>query len=105
MSEAPKMKIVCEYPAGTLRTATGVNNLTMLGQGVRVMPGIGKPFLVFADLPAPAVMADFDHESIMVDDGNGNMVRKYVVSADVAANVAMINDMLANPPLDAITLP
>ena len=105
MTEAPKMKIVCEYPTGTLRTATAVNNNTMVAMTLRQMPGVGKPFLVFDTLPANAVMADFDHESILVDDGNGNMVRKYVVSNDVAANVAMIVDMLANPPVDAITLP
>lgn len=99
------MKIVCEYPVGTLRTATGVNHLGMLAKGLRVMPGVGQPFLVFASLPAPVIMADFDHESIMEDDGEGNMVRKYVVSQDEVKNIAMINEMLANPPLAAITLP
>jgi len=95
------MKIVCEYPVGTLRTATAVNNVVMVAQAVRQMPGVGQPFLAFASLPANAIMADFDHESILDENGN----RRFVVSSVVAENIQMINEMLANPPLDAITLP
>ena len=92
------MKVVCEYPVGTLRTATAVNNVTMVAMALRQMPGVGQPFLAFANLPAPAIMANFDlHEDWA---GHGNKV-----SGDVAKNVEMINAMLAAPPLDAITLP
>ena len=95
------MKIVCEYPVGILRTATAVNNVVMVAQAVRQMPGIGQPFLAFENLPANAIMADFDHESIVDENGN----RRFVVSSVVAENVQMINEMLASPPLAAITLP
>ncbi len=94
------MKIVCEYPVGTLRTATAVNTVTIVATAVKTMPGVGQPFLCFASLPSNAIMADFQHESIV--DENGNC--KYIVSSSAAQNVIMINEMLANPPLAAITL-
>jgi len=95
------MKLVCEYPPGSLRTATTVNNVAIVATAVKNMPGVGQPFLIFQNLPSNVAAADFDHESILDDDGN----RKYVVSTSAAENLMMINAMLANPPLDAITLP
>ena len=101
MNEDKKMKMVCEYPVGTLRTATTVNNTVVMATAVKTMPGVGQPFLMFASLPANALMADFNHESIIDENG----VCKYLVSSNAADNLIMINDMLANPPLAAITLP
>lgn len=86
------MKMVCEYPAGTLRNnLTTVNNIGSVGQAVKVIPGVGQPFLIFASWPNPPTMVDFD------------MFPQYVVSAVVSENVAMIEAMLADPPLAALT--
>lgn len=85
-----EMKLVCEYPVGTLRTAAAVNNVSAVAMAIRQMPGVGKPFLIFSDLPGQATMAFFD------------MYPDYVVSSDVSANIAMINAQLASPPLDAV---
>lgn len=84
------MKLVCEFPAGTLRTATTANNIPAVASTVKTMPGVGKPFLIFANLPGPAVTALFE------------LYPQYVVSGDTAANLALIEQMLANPPTDAI---
>lgn len=88
------MKLICEYPAGTLRNAITSSNVNTVAMGLRVMPGIGKPFLIFPPTAyqGAVAMADFD------------MYPDYVVSADVSENLALINAMMANPPLDAITL-
>lgn len=86
------MKLICEYPPGTLRNnITTVNNIPTVGKTVRNVPGIGQPFLIFASLPSPPIMADF------------SMFPDYVVSANEADNVAMIEAMLADPPLAALT--
>jgi hypothetical protein len=85
------MKLVCEYPAGTLRTATTANNNQAVAQAVKSMPGVGKPFLIFATLPGTVIFADLE------------MYPDYVVSTDVAANLAKIEAMLSTPPLDALT--
>lgn len=94
------MKIVCDY-AGALRTVTMVNTVSLVAQTVKNIPGVGQAFLAFANLPANPVAAEFNHPSIV--DENGNC--KYIVSAVNSENAAMINEMLANPPLAAITLP
>lgn len=88
------MKLICEFPVGTLRNAITSSNVTAVGMGLRQMPGIGKPFLMFPPTAytGAVAMADFD------------MYPQYVVSADVSENVAMIAAMMENPPLDAITL-
>ena len=92
------MKLICEYPVGTLRNATTVANKTTVATTVKTLPGVGKPFLIFASLPSPAVMADF------------SMFPQFIVSSVVSENLQMINDMLAmddgvnpNPLLDALT--
>lgn len=85
------MKLICEYPAGTLRNATTVNNLDTVALALKNMPGVGKPFLLFQSLPGPVVAADFDAHP------------DFKVSADVAANRTMIDAMLASPPDDALT--
>jgi hypothetical protein len=100
MSEA-KMRLICEYPQGTLRNATTVNNIAIVGQTVKTLPGIGQPFLVFSSLPGVVGAVDWQHESIVDENGNP----KYIVSSVTSENVQMINAMLANPPLGAITLP
>jgi len=84
-------KLICEFPPGVLRNATTASNLTAVASALRSMPGVGKPFLIFASLPATVALADFD------------AYPDYVVSADVAANETMISEMLATPPLDALT--
>lgn len=100
MSEDKSMKVVCDY-AGALRTVTMVNTVSLVAQTVKNIPGVGKPFLAFTNLPANPVAAEFNHPSIVDENGNS----KYVVSAVNAENAAMINEMLATPPLAAITLP
>jgi len=84
------MKLIAEYPVGTLRNATTVNNLDVVALALKNMPGVGKPFLIFQSLPGQVVAADFDQ------------FPDYKVSVDVAANRAMIDAMLANPPTDAL---
>lgn len=93
------MKLICEYPVGSLRNAVTVSNINTVAQALKVMPGVGKPFLIFAAdaYAGTVIMADFDLHSDWA--GNGN-----VVNSDVAKNKAMIEAMLAEPPLDAITL-
>lgn len=97
------MRLICEYPAGVLRNAVAVDNNYSVGLVVRQLPGVGKPFLVFYSLPGPLLLADFEHQSLMVDDGNGGTRFKYIVTADPVANAAMVAEMLANPPTQAIT--
>ena len=94
------MKAVFEYPIGTLRTATTVNNVAVVGQVLKSAPGVGQPFLIFASLPSNVAMVDWQHESLLDSEGNP----KFVVSTVTSENVQMINAMLANPPLGAITL-
>ena len=57
---------------------------------VKNMPGVGKPFLLFASLPdGPPTSANFTNAP--------------VVSSDTSANQAAIDAMLADPPWDALT--
>jgi hypothetical protein len=97
MTEGNQMKLICEF-VGALRTATTVNNVTSVAMALRQMPGVGKPFLIFTSLPGKVVAADF--EMFQNDEQSGP---KWVVSQDVAANVAAINEQLAAPPTDALT--
>ena len=56
---------------------------------VKNMPGVGKPFFLFATLP----------------DGNpasANFADAPIVSNDTAVNQAAIDEMLNNPPWDAL---
>lgn len=85
------MKLICEYPPGTLRNATTSSSIAAVANAVKIMPGVGKPWLIFASLPGQVTIADFD------------LYPQYVVSAVSADNEAMINDMLASPPTDALT--
>jgi hypothetical protein len=85
------MKLICEYPAGTLRNATTSSNIAAVASAVKSMPGVGKPFLVFASLAGPVAIAAFD------------LYPDYVVSSDVSVNTALINQMLETPPTDALT--
>lgn len=86
------MKLICEYPPGTLRNnVTTVANIGTVGSTLKVIPGVGQPFLIFASLPSPPVAVDF------------GMFPQYVVSAVVSENVAMIEAALADPPLAALT--
>lgn len=85
------MKLVCEIMINGVeqtKVLTTANNIDQ-GAFVRVRPGVGKPFLMFASLPGSVVAADFDGAPI--------------VSADPVVNNAAITDMLANPPLDRLT--
>jgi len=86
------MKMVCEYPIGTLRNnMTTVANVTTVANALRNVPGVGQPCLLFASWPSAPVMVDF------------TMFPQYIVSNVVAENVAMIEAMLADPPLAALT--
>lgn len=98
MTEGVKVHLVAEY-AGALRTAATVNNVSAVSSALRTMPGVGKPFFIFQQLTGPVAFADWDHPSVLDENGN----RKWVVSSDTAKNAAMINEQLANPPYDAIT--
>ena len=86
------MRLICEFPEGTLRNATTVNDVSAVASAIRQMPGVGKPFLIFQTSPGWVVMADF------------GLYPQYVVTSDLNQNIALINAMLASPPLDAITL-
>jgi hypothetical protein len=92
------MRLICEYPSGTLRNAVTVSNHYTVASGLRSMPGIGKPFLIYETLPGPVVAADFElHQN---SEGTGP---KWIVNADPNINLAMIEEQLADPPLDALT--
>lgn len=84
------MKLICEYPAGTLRNATTINNNSTVALALKNMPGVGKPFLIFQSLPGQVVAADFD------------AYPAFVVDSDVSVNLANIEAMLATPPSDAL---
>ena len=97
MGDTP-LKLICEYPVGTLRNATTVANKNTVALALKNMPGVGQPFLIYAALPSSAIMADF------------SMFPQFVVSTVVSENLQMINDMLdmddgvnPNPLLDALT--
>lgn len=97
METGNPMKLICEYPVGTLRNATTVANKNTVATTVKSLPGVGKPFLIFASLPSPAVTADFT-------------MFPFVVSSVTADNLQAINDMLdmddgvnPNPLLAALT--
>lgn len=94
------MKIVCEFN-NNLVTLTANPNITVVGTGLKSVPGVGKPFLAFPSLPSNPVLCDFDHPSIC--DANGDRI--YVVTSNTATNVALINACLAAAPapLDALT--
>lgn len=94
------MRLVCEYPPGSLRNATTVNSVSIVANVLKTMPGVGQPFLIFNTLPGAVAAVDWQHESIVDENGN----TKYIVSADNADNAAMINEMLVNPPINAITM-
>lgn len=85
------MKLICEYPVGTLRNATSTNNLQSLARSLKNMPGVGKPFLVFESLPGPVTTVI-------------EWPAEYVVSSDELENLGMINAMIANPPLSSIVI-
>lgn len=93
------MKAVFEY-AGALRTATTVNTVNVIASVLKSAPGVGQPFLIFQNLPNAVAMVDWQHESIVDENGNP----KYVVSNTISVTAAMINEMLENPPTGAITL-
>lgn len=97
MSGDEKMKLVCEFPPGTLRTMTSTNNINLAAQALKNVPGVGQPFLMFASLSGTVAIADFE----LHDDwaGHGN-----VVTNDTAKNVEMIQAMLDTPPTDAVTM-
>lgn len=86
------MKLVCEVMVNGVATAkvlTTANNMNQ-GQLVKTLPGVGKPFYMFATLTGTLLAADFDGAPI--------------VSSDIAENNAAIEAMLADPPLDKLTM-
>lgn len=91
--EADKVKIVCIDKTNTPRyNITGVNDVARVAKTLKNMPGIGRPFMVFADAGwVPPTMVDFD------------LHPDYVVSADESVNAGLIEAMLADPPIDALS--
>jgi hypothetical protein len=95
MTGDDKMKMICEFPVGTLRTLTATNTLVLSAQGLINVPGVGQPFLFFNSLPGKVAAVDFElHEDWA---GHGNKVTN-----DIVKNMAMLQAMLDNPPLDAV---
>ena len=76
------MKLIADYPVGTLRNATTVANKNTVALALKSMPGVGNPFYIFNSLPGSVVAADFD-------------MFPYIVSSVVSENLAMINEQLA----------
>ena len=79
------MKLVCEIMVSGQMTAkilTTANNMDQ-GQLVKTLPGVGKPYYMFATLSGTLLAVDFDGAP--------------VVSADVAENNANIQMMLDDP--------
>lgn len=83
------MKLICTVKKrgvdtfAVMVTADNTDHATF----VKVIPGVGKPFLLFATLP----------------DGNpsaANFANAPLVSNDTAANQAAIDAMLTDPPWD-----
>jgi len=82
------MKLVCDVMVNGAMTPKVLTTANSMDQGVLVKtkPGVGKPFLMFASLPAPdstLSMADFSEAP--------------VVSSSAADNNKAIQEMLANP--------
>lgn len=90
------MKLVCEFPPGTLRTMTSTNNINLAALALKNVPGVGQPFLMFASLSGAVAIADFDLHPDWAGHGN-------VVTNDTNKNAEMIQAMLDAPPTDAIT--
>ena len=87
------MKLVYEWPEGTLQgNVVAINNPSTLAKTLKRVPGVGKPFLAFPSL------------SGIVAQWRPNMYPDYKVGETEAETVATINEMLANPPYDAIDL-
>lgn len=86
------MKLVCEIMVNGVATAKILTTANNYDQGmlVKTLPGVGKPFYMFATLSGTLLAADFDGAPI--------------VSANIAENNAAIDAMLANPPLDKLTM-
>ena len=91
------MKLLCEFPIGTLRTMTSTNNIALAAQGLMNVPGVGQPFLMFNTLPGKVASVDFDLHTDWAWHGN-------VVTNDISKNMAMIQAMLDAPPLDALVI-
>lgn len=70
----------------TVLLATGVN----VALAVKTNPGVGKPFLIFDSLP--------DGQPTGVDFTDAP-----IANVDVTINQTAIDNMLANPPWDALT--
>lgn len=91
------MKLLCEFPIGTLRSMTSTNNLALAAQGLKNVPGVGQPFLFFNTLPGQVAAVDFELHTDWAGHGNK-------VTNDVQKNAEMIQAMLDTPPVDALTI-
>lgn len=94
-------KLVCEITINgspTLKALTSTSNLDSVANAIKTTPGVGKPFLFFNSLPQPGhpTLCDFDLHPDWAGFGN-------LVTSNNADNRAMIDAMLLNPPLDALT--
>ena len=86
------MKLVFER---TLRGVTKTYTATVAngvdpGEAAKIVCGVGNAFYAFDTIPGSVLAADFDGAPI--------------VSADAEANNTAIAAMLANPPLDKLTI-
>jgi len=87
-----EMKMICTVKRrgvdtfGVVTTADNTDHATF----VKNVPGVGKPFYIFATLP----------------DGNPSAVTTWadaiVVNSDASVNQQAIDAMLANPPWDVL---
>ena len=86
-----EMKLLCivkKRGVDTFATFVTAEN-TDHATHVKAIPGVGKPFLLFATLPdGNPASADFSNAP--------------VVSSDVSVNQTAIDAMLADPPWDAL---
>ncbi len=95
--EMPRM--VCMKIIGgvdTLIAPAASSNLDQCAMALRSLPGVSKKFLFYPSLPSTPTFAEFDLDPTTYPLGN-------TVTSDVATNRAMIDAMLANPPIDALT--
>lgn len=86
-----EMNLICKVKKrgvdtfGVVVTAPNTDHATF----VKNIPGVGKPFLLFASLP------DGNPTGALLDQAP-------IVNVDAAVNQAAIDDMLNNPPWDLL---
>lgn len=93
-------KLVAEFDFGDgpeLASVAASSNLNSVAVAIKTNPGVGNPFLYFATLSGQPALCNFALHPDWAGHGN-------VATSDTAANKAMLEAMLANPPTDALTM-